>query len=818
MKIDNIIKSYASFLSRFFWLILLLAMGVTYVALDHATRLKISTNLESLMPEDIHSVKNLNDVLDKAGSFSSAMVVIESPDATSALRFASAMQRKILREYSWVEAANYSEDFSIFEQHKLLYMETNELEELRTWVQERADYERQNVLSELAGIPVNVRLRSEPQFSGAPPPDLSEVIDDYEARHGPIEKRESERLFQTDNGEITLLVVWPKDTGTGLALSKQIIVDLRQAASELDPSSFHKDMHVEIGGRIYNRVVQFEAVINDVKSSAIWSFSLIGLLLTLYFRSLVRVLYLFIPLIMGIIWTLGLTQLVIGGLNLVTVFLVLIIFGLGIDFGIHNLSRYRESRAHGMDVAQSLFVIFRHTGAASIVAGLTTASGFYSLMITDFRAFNEFGFIAGTGIVLTFISMYMVLPSLLVLAEKIGIYRVITPQGPTHERDERHFPFRKQIVTIAVIVAGVSVYFGMNVSFENNFGKLEAEKSEVHKSINENIAKVFPDGTDRAVLIVDTKEEVKAVLDYFEKYIAEDTETPTIRKVESYYSLVPDEINQAERLKVIQEMRELLGDRVIEVEDQRLGEGNWQDYLDIETINPDDLPEGLRRIYTGVTGGDGYLIYIFNSVTMHIAELAKQFSDDIREIKIGDKTYYPATESLIFVDMLALMKKDAAKAILAVTLVTFFATFLFFRSFVDTLIVLSPTLLGMLMLWGVMGIFNIKLSIFNMIILPTVIGIGVDNGIHIFHRYKEETGDVITTLKTTGGAAGVTTITTMLGFAGMLSADMGGLKSLGILAVTGFATCLIASWTILPALLEMRYAAKLKKQNIDVEG
>lgn len=794
-------------------------MAITYFSFERAITLNVSTNLESLMPEDIHSVKNLNEVLDKAGSFSSAMVVINSPDGTAALRFAAAMQRKVLREYNWVEAANYSEDFSIFEQHKLLYMETNELEELREWVQERADYERQNILSELAGIPVNVKLRSEPQFSGAAPPDLSEVIDDYEARHGPIEKNESERLFQTEDGEITLLVVWPKDTGTGLELSKQIIVDLRQAAAELDPSSFHEDMQVEVGGRIYNRVVQFEAVINDVKSSALWSFSLIGLLLSLYFKSLVRVLYLFIPLAMGIIWTMGLTQIVVGGLNLVTVFLILIIFGLGIDFGIHNLSRYRASRAKGMDVSKSLFIIFRHTGAASIVAGITTACGFYSLMITDFRAFNEFGFIAGTGIVLTFLSMYLVLPSLLVLAEKMGIYRVATPHGAEHKRDERHFPFKRVIAALAILISGASIYFGMNVSFENNFGKLEAEKSEIHKTINENIARVFPDGTDRAVLIVDTREEVKAVLDYFEKYIAEDTETPTIRKVESYYSLVPDEINQEERLKVINEMSELLGDRDIEVEDQRLGQGNWQNYLDITTINPADLPEGLRRIYTGVNGGDGYLIYIFNSVTMNIAELAKQFSDDIREIKIGDKTYYPATESLIFVDMLELMKADAVKAILAVTFVTFLATFLFFRSFIDTLIVLSPTMFGMLMLWGVMGIFDIKLSIFNMIILPTVIGIGVDNGIHIFHRYKEENGDVITTLKTTGGAAAVTTITTMLGFAGMLSADMGGLKSLGILAVTGFATCLIASWTILPALLELRHRPKpVKLESHEIDG
>lgn len=795
---------YAQWIKRYFWLVLIAAALLSFAAFERASHLKIATNLEALMPDGVASVENLHDVLEKTGSFASAMVVITSPDPDAALRFAGAMQRHVMENFEWVGAANYYEDLAILEQHKLLYMDTDELTELRDWARERTAYERQQRLSELAGSQVNIRLRSEPQYSATTaPPDLSQIIDNYEQRQGPITRQQERRFFQSDDGEVTIMVVWPRRADTGLGMSRRMVTDLQTAAVSIDPSNFHPDMQVGVGGRIYNRVVQFDAIMNDVKSSALWSFSLIALLLALYYRSVMHVIYLFIPLVLGILWTMGLAQMVIGGLNLITIFLVLILFGLGIDFGIHNLARYRECRRAGQNVENALFTIFRHTGAASLVAGITTAAGFFSLMLTDFRAFSEFGFIAGSGIVLTFLSMYVVLPALLVTVEKLGLYQAGGNAAQSSTQTYGPFPGARGVVIGTVVILVASIFWAPGISFENDFGKLQAQRSDAHLDIGRNIGRVFPDGTDRAVLIVKTQEEVRAILDYFDAYIAADTETPTIRKVASVYSVLPDPDAQVERLAIIHEIGDLVGDEPIKIEDERLGDGNWQQYLDIEGLTPADLPDGLRRVYTGLEGTDGYLIYIFNSVSMNIAELARAFSDDIREIKVGDKTYYPATEALIFVDMLNLMKGDALKAILFVSGLTFLVTLIFLRSIKDTLMVLSPTIVGMTMLLALMAIFDIKLSIMNMVILPTIIGISVDNGIHIFHRHREENGNVMKTMKTTGAAAGITTLTTMLGFAGMLSASMGGLQSLGLLAVTGFATCLLASWTILPALLQL---------------
>ena len=796
------IKKIARFYLRFCGLILVLTLALAYGAFSKITQLKIDTNIQALMPENIPSIKNLEKVLEKTGSFSSAMVVISSPDPDAAVRFARAMQAKIMLELDWVASADYAEDFTLFNNNKLLYMEQQDLLNLKDWASDQVIKRRDEILEQLTGLPVNITLRTQPGPRLLTDQQIEDIRSRIEDPDSPVLSKGTQRLFQSDDKEVTLLVVWPRDSSMSLETSKKIIEDLEAAAEQLNPAAFHPEMTVGIGGRIYNRVVQYNAIMDDVKSSSLISGVLILVLLTLYFRSLRAIFFLVIPLATGIIWTLGVTQMVIGGLNLITIFLVLILFGLGIDFGIHGLSRYREARISGSSVEEAICIIISRTGAASLIAGVTTAVGFFALLITDFRAFYEFGFIAGTGIILTYISTYTMLPAMLALAEKFGLYKTgkvfISPfrfKGKKYPR-----PWRT-IIGIGVLLV-ISAGLATLVSFENDFGKLQAERNPEHQAIGAKIAKVFPDGTDRAVLIVDTLQEIKAITDYFNDYIEKDTETPTIRKIDSIFSYLPEEAEQEQKLKIINDIKDALGGFDVSLEEEGLGEGMLQTYLDISKVSPDDLPEGLKRVYKGLPGTPGYLLYIFNSVSMYQADKARQFADDIREFTVAGKTYYPATEALIFVDMLSLMKEEAAIAILAVSVVTLMMLFLFFRNLKCAFLVLSPTLAGLLILFGAMGLFDIRLSIFNMVILPTIIGIGVDNGIHIYHRYREERGSVMKVLFTTGGAAAATTVTTALGFSGMLTAQMGGLQSLGLLATIGLAACLFTSWTLLPALLQ----------------
>ncbi len=107
--------------------------------------------------------------------------------------------------------------------------------------------------------------------------------------------------------------------------------------------------------------------------------SALVLLISLYFRQILAPLIIIVPLMMSISWTFGLTYLTIGNLNQITVSLFAVLFGLGIDFGIHIFARYREARRRGMDVEQALTETVCHTGSALSTTALTTSLAFFAL-------------------------------------------------------------------------------------------------------------------------------------------------------------------------------------------------------------------------------------------------------------------------------------------------------------------------------------------------------------------------------------------------------------------------------------------------------
>lgn len=178
------------------------------------------------------------------------------------------------------------------------------------------------------------------------------------------------------------------------------------------------------------------------------------------------------------------------------------------------------------------------------------------------------------------------------------------------------------------------------------------------------------------------------------------------------------------------------------------------------------------------------------------------------------KSCYSAFEGFIFAEMIAFIKTDAIKAISLVTLCTALLFFIFIRSLSDALAVLTTALLGVLISVAITGAFRVNLSIMNMIILPSLIGIAVDNSIHIYHRYAHDLpkSNIANIMNSTGRAAALTTLTTFIGFGDMISASMGGLRSMGLLAIIGFLSCLLMTWFLLPLFLFVHKNRYFKKE------
>ena len=185
---------------------------------------------------------------------------------------------------------------------------------------------------------------------------------------------------------------------------------------------------------------------------------------------------------------------------------------------------------------------------------------------------------------------------------------------------------------------------------------------------------------------------------------------------------------------------------------------------------------------------------------------AIRFADEIRTFETpSEKTYYASSSHVIIAEMLRVMLDDSTLAVVLTLTVVTLVLLVDLRSFVDVFLILTPLLTALVWVMGFMYVFDIKLNLYNMVAFPTIIGMGIDNGVHVFHRYREAgKGSLRLVLRTTGIALLATSLTTMVGFSGLVPAHHPALTSSGVLSLVGLGCCFITSVTLLPALLQLR--------------
>lgn len=141
-------------------------------------------------------------------------------------------------------------------------------------------------------------------------------------------------------------------------------------------------------------------------------------------------------------------------------------------------------------------------------------------------------------------------------------------------------------------------------------------------------------------------------------------------------------------------------------------------------------------------------------------------------------------------------------SILYVSLVTLVALVFDFKNVKNAIFTLLPPLLGGFLMFGILGLLGIDLNPANLIVLPLILGIGVDDGVHVIHDYRHSSGSYETSASTIN-AITLTSLTSMLGFGSMVVAAHQGLVSLGIVLVVGVGSCLFVSLVTLPAILTL---------------
>lgn len=153
-----------------------------------------------------------------------------------------------------------------------------------------------------------------------------------------------------------------------------------------------------------------------------------------------------------------------------------------------------------------------------------------------------------------------------------------------------------------------------------------------------------------------------------------------------------------------------------------------------------------------------------------------------------------------------LIKQSYLQAGAYALLVVVLLVWLDFRSFPAAALSLVPVGIGFAVTFGVMWLVGMRVNPANIIVLPLMFGIGVDSGVHMLHRFRQDpTSRPLGLVGGTGKGITITSLTTMIGFGAMLLADHRGIASLGFVLTLGIGLTLLSCWTVVPAWLEWRH-------------
>lgn len=801
--------------------VLFVALVLSGLSLRQATGLRIDTDLANLIPPDYPSVQALERLRETVGGESEAAVAIESPSFEANKAFAEALIPRILvlrtsdDSEAMFQRVDYRKETDFLKQNALYFATPSELDMLEGWLEDKI------VEARLDANPMFFDLEdddeAEPDSVGE---ELADIYNEIVSKEYPI----------SDDSLTMVLRFFPAEASSDISFIEHAYAGIDQAIAETDPTSFHPDMQVTTAGRLLRQMTEITTIQKDVLDSFGSGVMAVLLFVVLYFfyksytaragrafrarvffsellRIPVLALIIGLPLLMSLAWTFGLADLVYGELNLMTSTLGLVLFGLGIDYGIHFYARYSEERATGKSVMDAAETTFSSTGQAITIGAFTTALALFVLVVADFRGFSQFGFIAGCGILFALLAMLLVMPALLALFERFRLLNLEAHESaaPAPVGGNR-FPASRPLLALSVIMVLAALIFLPRVKFEYRFGELEPTYTD-YEARRDIVRKVFNDSRRRnpAYVVVDDPAEIPAVTAALKAKIEADTLSPTISRMESLQDRFPmDEAAQVVRLQRLADIRILLDDNFLREDDS---EDMERLRLAASTDRPlaiEEVPEFLRKQFTSKTGQMGTFVTIYPSESLSDGRQSMAFSDDVGEIVTADgKVYHAGSTSLVAADMLKLMQFEApwmVLATLALVIVLMFANFTTLRW---SMLALLPLAVGVLWMLFFVELLGERLNFYNLIVLPAVLGIGNDAGVHIVHRYMEMgKGSIRAVLRSTGEHVAMGSLTTMIGFAGLLLSFHPGLQSIGSLAVIGIGATLAAALLFLPALLQ----------------
>jgi uncharacterized protein len=665
------------------------------------------------------------------------------------------------------------------------------------------------------------------------------------------------QYFFTPDGSLAMLTCRPRSTERSFTPAKEALDAMRAILAQVEPHF----PGVQLGLTGLPVLETDEMVLSDDDSTRASWLALLGVAI-LYFvvyRGCRYPLLTIATLVVGTVWALGWATITVGHLNILSATFAVMLIGLG-DYGVLWVARYDEARKDGASVEGALQQTALQAGPSIATAAVTTGLAFFAIMLADFKAVAELGWIAGSGMLLCATSCLLLMPAMLVLVDRRNQALAIDPPSTS----PRILPFpaawlpgvanrpRLALATGAVLLVACG-WFSLRLAYDHNLLNLQSRELDSVKWEHQLIDRAAGATWD-ALSLAHSRAEALALKSQYEAL-------PEVGRVVEVASLTPD--NQDRKLPIVRAIHEKLdplpapdmlpaplGSSPTEVRrlatrvaarassDNRLAQAATR--LESAVAQSSDAADRLRRFDRRLSADLAAELQELKGVSRPAPVTSADVPTELRERYVGAGGEYlirafareslwdyaalerfttaaaavdPESTGKSFrtLEGLRQMKRGFEHAALYALAAIVLVFMLDLRSLTELALGLFPLVVGVVLSLGVMGLLGVTLNPANMIALPLIVGVGVDNGVHVLHDYRARVpGRPYRLGAATGRGVLVAGLTTVLGFGTLITARHAGMASLGLALTLGVAFCMVAALVFLPAVLQLRDRRRLR--------
>ncbi|MCY4283587.1 MAG: MMPL family transporter [Gammaproteobacteria bacterium] len=566
---------------------------------------------------------------------------------------------------------------------------------------------------------------------------------------------------------------------------------------------------------------------NDLLAFGAGVLAFLVIMLSIIFRQARFVLLPLCSCIFAVVIMMGLLGLTGWPVTVISSNFISLMLILTMSMNVHLCVRYRQLSRDFAEQEQAQLVsnTVRRMALPCLYTALTTMIGFGSLVVSDIKPVIDFGWMMTLGLAVTFMTSFLLFPSILV-----SLNKKITAPG------KEQVPFTVSLARItekygnvvvvsALLLGALSVYGISRLKVENSFVNYFSDSTEIYQGLKLiddklggtaplDIVLKFDPAREYGEEEEEEEEEDAEFADLDDLFGGFDTEPAdpadtwfTAYKVDRIKA-VHDYLDSQPEIGKVLSLASVL--RIAE----DLNEGEEFDAFELAVINkklPQELREQLLDPYISIESNEARInVRILDSLPdLRRKQFLEKLNADLRtELGLDEDEFQVSGMMVLYNNMLQSLFTSQIETLGVVMLGIALMLLVLFRSVSLAVIGILPNILAAGIILGLMGILNIPLDMMTITIAAITIGIAVDNSIHYIYRFREEypgQADYVATLyychANIGRAVFYTAITIIIGFSILVLSNFIPTIYFGLLTALAMFIALLAALTLLPRLI-----------------